>query len=142
MSRGRGRYDRRMKRAAAAWLLVLVAVSGCSGTDDGKRSSNPTGSDSPTTTAGCTESSAKAVARAQISKAKIEPACVKVSKGGNFTLLNADAKAHSFTTTPSAPVQLQVDLGKGSAFPFRFKKSGTYTFKEASSDLTLTIIVG
>ena len=130
-----------MKRAAAAGLLMLVAVSGCSGSDDGKKSSNPTGSGSPTTAADCTEATAETVDRAQISKAKIEPACVKLSKGGDFTLLNADTKAHSLSTTASSPVDLQVDLRKGAAFPYRFKKAGTYTFEEASSDLTLTVLV-
>ena len=120
---------------------MLLAVSGCSGSDDGKRSSDPTGSGSPTTAAECTEATAKAVARAQISKSKIEPACVKVSKGGDFTLLNADSKRHSFATTSSSPVELQVDLKKGSAFPYRYKKPGTYTFKEPTSDLTLTVFV-
>ena len=120
---------------------MLVAVAGCSGDDDGKNSSDPTGSDSPTTAAECTEANAKAVDRAQISKAKLEPACVKLRKGAAFTLINVDTKRHSFTTTPSSPVELQVDLKKGSAFPYRYKKPGTYTFEEASSDLTLTVFV-
>lgn len=121
-------------------LLLLVAFSGCSGSDDGKKSSNPTGSDSPTS-AECTEASAQAVDRAQISKAKVEPACVKLKKGASFTLLNADARRHSFATSPSSPVELQVDLKQGSAFPYRYNKPGTYTFKEASTDLTFTVLV-
>ncbi len=130
-----------MSRAAVAGAFALalaVGCSACSPTDDDKEP-GPEASGSPA--AECTEATATATVRAQISMSGIEPACVKVGKGGSFTLLNADTKAHSLTTTESSPVQLQVDLRKGAAFPYRFTKAGTYTLEDSRSDLVLTIVV-
>ena len=130
-----------MNRAAAGVLVLatLWAFSGCSGSEDdeGARPDRPASSQPE----GCTEASAKATERSQISASGIEPSCVKVSKGGSFTLVNADAKAHDFTTSEDSPVQLQVDLKRGAAFPYTFKKAGTYTFAEAESDFAVTVIV-
>ena len=130
-----------MTRAALGGLLLLAVLSGCSGSDDGDPSADPSISGSPEPAAPCTEARAEAVERAQISRSKVEPSCVKLAKGSDFTLLNADAKDHSLSTTPDSPVQLQVDLRKDAAFPYKFTKVGTYTLTEASTALTLTIIV-
>ena len=129
-----------MKVAVVAGAVLLVAAVGVAAhallDDDNGASSNVSQSGT------CTASSAKAVSRSQISKSGLAPTCVKLAKGGSFTLVNADAHAHNFTTSKASPVQLQVDLKKGAAFPYRFSKVGTYTLTDAKSDLTLTIIVG
>jgi plastocyanin len=130
-----------MNRAAVAGgivLTVLLGGSGCSGSEDSTKADQP---DSNGPGAGCTEATAESATRAEISRSGIEPSCVKVSKGGAFTLLNSDAKAHDFTTSESSPVQLRVELKKGAAFPYTFNKAGTYTLTDASSDLALTVIV-
>jgi plastocyanin len=130
-----------MDRVAVAGMIVLAVLLGasaCSGSDGSKKALR---TDSSSPGAQCSKATAQASTRAEIAESGIEPSCVKVRKGGDFTLLNSDAKAHDFTTTESSPVQLQVDLEKGAAFPYTFEKSGTYTLTEASSDLALTIIV-
>jgi plastocyanin len=129
-----------MNRAVVTGLLVLTTLAGGSACSSDTEKPNVDHTTIPAAT--CTAATATEAARSKISKSTIAPACVKVSKGGSFTLLNADSKAHSFTTTQGAPVPLQVDLKEGAAFPYRFKKVGTYTLKEAKSDLVLTIIVG
>jgi plastocyanin len=134
-------YDPSMNRATILGAFVLVLLSGCSSNSKPDEGRSPNSDASVTTPAACTQTTAKATDRAQISKSGIDSACVRVPKGGSFTLLNVDAKAHSFTTTKSSPVQLQVDLKKGSAFPYRFRRAGTYTLEDKASDLTLTIIV-
>ena len=123
--------------AGAVLLTAAVGVAAYSLLDDDE---NPPSSSSHS--GECTASSAKAVSRAQISKSGLAPTCVKVAMGGSYTLVNADARAHSFTTSKASPVQLQVDLKKGAAFPYRFTMAGTYALTDAKSDLTLTIIVG
>lgn len=127
-----------MKPAVVAGAVLLVAAVGVAAhslLDDDKEPS------SSSTSTRCTASSAKAVSRSQISGSGLAPSCVKLTKGASFTLVNASSHAHSFTTSKASPVQLQVDLKKGAAFPYRFAKVGTYTLTDAKSDLSLTVIV-
>lgn len=130
-----------MERAVVAGLVVLVGLSGCSAgsTSVDRTKSGPTRAASSATE--CTAATARATDRAQIRQSAIEPACVRVRKGRSFTLLNSDTRSHALTTTGSSPVHLQVDLRKAAAFPYRFGKVGTYTFQDAGSHLTLTVIV-
>jgi plastocyanin len=129
-----------MKLAVVAGTVLLVAAVGLAAvhylSDDDKKPAS-----SGSHGAACTAGSAKAVSRAQISESGLAPTCVKLPKGGSFTLVNADAHTHNFSTSKASPVQLQVDLKKGAAFPYRFTKLGTYTLTDAKSHLVLTVIV-
>ena len=129
-----------MKRTVALSAVLLVALAGCSSSEEHKKPGG--GSTTSSSAKGCTASAAKDAARVTITKAGLDRTCVKVARKKSFTLVNADATAHDFSTKKGAPSPLRVQLKKGASFPYRFTKAGTYTLDDAKSDLVLTIIVG
>lgn len=92
---------------AVLLLLALGACGGSSSTTDAK--STPTSADKPADSTGAPAASASAV---QIKGFAFAPATFSVKSGGEVTVTNADAAAHTFTADDKSFDSKEIAEGK------------------------------
>lgn len=130
----------------AVIMLLTGGLTACTSSDNGGSSNSQAplgGSGASTATGPCLKADAKSTQQVSITAAGFSPSCVRIEVTTHFFFVDGEARDHTASTRPGAPVTFDADLPeKGSTYAAVFKKKGKYVVVDKTTDKTMTLYVG